>query len=85
MNWHVIPECAAGRRGLLGQFVRSLIQVLDQELPVMDSHLPIVLPGDGINRAVSALLEYFGFLPENRRVGHWLAPFWGDLRIGRAS
>ena len=51
----------------------------------MDSHLPIVLPGDGINRAVSALLEHFGFLPENRRVGHWLAPFWGDLRIGRAS
>jgi hypothetical protein len=65
--------------------VRSSIQVFDKKLPVVDGHLAIVLPGDGINSAFGALLEHFGFLPENRCVGHLIAPLGSHLRIGRAS
>ena len=43
------------------------IDVLDQQLSIVSSHLPIVLSRNGIGGAFSALLEHFGFLPENRR------------------
>ena len=44
------------------------IDVLDQELSIVRGHLAIMLSRNGIGGAFSALLEHFGFLPENRRV-----------------
>lgn len=49
----------------------------------MDSHLPTVLPGGSINGALSALVKHFGFLPENRRVGHLLARFSSHVTWSR--
>jgi hypothetical protein len=43
------------------------IDVLNQQFAIVRGHLAIVLSRNGIGGAFSALLEHFGFLPENRR------------------
>jgi hypothetical protein len=50
--------------------MRVRVEVLDHELPVVGGHLAIMLPGDGIGRPFRASFVHFGFLPENRCIGH---------------
>ena len=52
--------------------VPSGVEVLDHKLAVVGGHLAVVLPGDGLGGLLGALLEHFGFLPENGRLGHVL-------------
>jgi hypothetical protein len=64
----------ANRGWLFGKLARMRIQMLDQEFAVVRGHFAIMLPGQGIGGAVRALLERFGFLPENRRFRHGKLP-----------
>jgi len=56
--------------------MRTGIEMLNQELPVMGGHFAIMLPGERIGRLFCALLEHFGFLPKNRCFGHGLLLGW---------
>jgi hypothetical protein len=44
-----------------------------------------VMAGDGIGRLLGALLEHFGFLPENRCIRHGSLLSRRHLEIGRAN
>jgi hypothetical protein len=64
---------------------RPHVEVLDQELPVMGSHLAIMPLGDRIGRIFSQLVEHFGFLPENRCIRHGSLLYVEHISVGRAS
>jgi hypothetical protein len=48
--------------------------MFDEKLPVMRRHLPVVLPGNGVCRVISLLLERLRFLPKYCSCGHGVLP-----------
>jgi hypothetical protein len=50
------------------------VYVFDKKLPVMRSHFPVVLPGNGIFGVIGPLLEHLRFLPKYRFFGHGVLP-----------